>query len=135
MKKIHIVFLVLIAAAIAVLISFMKTTSTFDSISDARANPGKLVHLTARLDKTAPVVFDPMNPNYLEFTAKDSTGTVRVVYHNPKPDNFEMSSSLVMKGRYENGHFACKSILPKCPSKYKEEQARGEKHPDSIKLK
>jgi cytochrome c-type biogenesis protein CcmE len=134
MKKIHIILLVLIAASIGVLISFMKTTSTFDSISDAIANPGKLVHLTARLDKTAPIIFDPMNPNYLEFIARDSTGTVKVIYHNPKPDNFEMSSSLVMKGKFENGHFACKSILPKCPSKYKEEQARGKKHPDSIKI-
>jgi cytochrome c-type biogenesis protein CcmE len=134
MKKIHIVLLILIAASIGVLISFIKTTSTFDSISDAKANPGKLVHLTAKLDKAYPVVFDPMNPNYLEFTAKDSTGTVKVVYHNPKPDNFEMSSSLVLKGKFQDGYFDCKGILPKCPSKYKDQQAKGEKHPDSVKI-
>lgn len=135
MKKLHIVLLALIAVSIAVLISFVGNATTFDSVSEAINNPGKTVHISARLDKSAPIKYDPLNPNYLEFTAKDSTGTITVVYHDAKPDNLEMSSTLVMKGRYENGHFECRSILPKCPSKYKDAQARGEKHPDSVKIK
>lgn len=135
MKKLHIVLLVLIAASIAVLISFIGKATTFDSVSEAINNPGKLVHLSARLDKSAPIKYDPLKPNYLEFTALDSTGVIKVVYHDAKPDNLEMSSTLVMKGRYENGYFECKSILPKCPSKYKDAQAKGLKHPDSVKIK
>src|ERR1700741_4196356 len=136
MKKIHIVLLVLVAAAIAVLISFLKTASTYDTIDTAIAKPGKFVHLMARLDKSQPIEYDPIkNPNYLSFTAVDTTGkTVKVVYHDAKPDNLEMSSTIAMKGKYMNGQFECSSIQPKCPSKYKEEQARGEKHPDSVKI-
>jgi cytochrome c-type biogenesis protein CcmE len=75
------------------------------------------------------------NPNYLSFTAIDTTGkSIKVVYHNAKPDNLEISERLVLKGKYQDGHFDCKDIQTKCPSKYKEEQAMGKSHPDSIKL-
>lgn len=137
MKKTHIILLVLVAGSIAVLLSFLKASSTFDTIETAMNKPGKFVHLMARLDKREPIEYDAIkNPNYLSFTAIDTTGrTVKVVYHDAKPDNLEMSSSIVMKGKYNNGLFECSSIQPKCPSKYKEEQARGEKRPDSIKIK
>lgn len=134
MKKIHIALLLIIAAAIAILITFMKTSSTYDAISDAVAKPGKFVHLMAKLDKAAPIQYDPVkNPNYLVFTAKDSTGSVKVVYHNSMPPNFEMSDKLVLKGKYENGQFECKDIQTKCPSKYKDAEEKGLSHPDSLK--
>ncbi len=136
MKKTHIILLVFVAAAIAVLLSFLKTASTYDTIDTAIAKPGKFVHLMARLDKTQPIEYDAVkNPNYLVFTAVDTTGkSVRVVYHNAKPDNLEMSERLVLKGKYEDGQFNCKDIQTKCPSKYKEEQAMGLSHPDSIQI-
>jgi cytochrome c-type biogenesis protein CcmE len=123
MKKIHIVLLVLIAASIAVLLTFLKGTSTYDTVDTAMAKPGKFVHLMARLDKSSPIEYDAIkDPNYLSFTAIDTTGrSVKVVYHNAKPDNLEISERLVLKGKYMNGYFDCKDIQTKCPSKYKEE--------------
>lgn len=135
MKKIHIVLLVLIAGSIAVLLTFLKGTSTYDTVDTAIAKPGKYVHLMARLDKTQPVEYDPVkNPNYLVFTAVDTLGkSVRVVYHNSKPDNFDISDRLVLKGKYMDGTFECKEIQTKCPSKYKEESAqKGGTHPGNI---
>lgn len=134
MKKIHIVLLVLIAAAIGVLISFTNTTSTYDTIETALNKPGKFVHLMAKLDKTNPIEYDALkNPNYLSFTAVDSLGkTVKVVYHSAKPDNLEMSDKLVLKGRYAEGVFNCDEIQTKCPSKYKDEQAKGKTHPGNV---
>ncbi len=137
MKKIHIILLLLIAGAIAVLLTFLKTASTYDTVDTAISKPGKYVHLMARLDKTQPVEYDALkDPNYLAFTAVDTLGkSVRVVYKNPKPDNFEISERLVLKGKYMEGTFECKEIQTKCPSKYKDEQAaKGGMHPDSIKL-
>lgn len=122
MKKLHIALLVLVIAAIAVLISFMEKTSTYDTVDTAIAKPGKYVHLMARLDKGKPVVYDPVkNPNYLRFTATDTLGkSVEVIYHNPKPENFDISERMVLKGKYENGIFDCQNIQTKCPSKYKD---------------
>ena len=130
MKKIHIIFLVLIAGAIAVLISFLKTATTYDTIDTAKAKPGKFVHVIAKLDHSQPVEYDAINnPNYLSFTAVDSLGkSVRVVYHNAKPDNLEHSERLVLKGAYETDHFECKEIMMKCPSKYKDDMKAAEKN-------
>jgi cytochrome c-type biogenesis protein CcmE len=137
MKKIHIVLLVLIAGSIGVLISFMKTTSTYDTIATAKAKPGKFVHLMAKLDKSSPIEYDAINnPNYLSFTAVDSLGeSLKVIYHSAKPENLEMSDKLVLKGKYENGQFDCKEIQTKCPSKYKDQEAQGLKHPGNIPQK
>ncbi len=123
MKKIHIALLVLIAGAIAVLLTFLKTTSTYDTVDTAISKPGKYVHLMAKLDKSQPVEYDALkNANYLSFTAVDTLGkSVKVVYHNTKPDNFEISERLVLKGKYNDGIFNCDAIQTKCPSKYKED--------------
>lgn len=137
MKKIHIILLVLIAGSIGVLLTFLKTASTYDTIDTAIAKPGKFVHLMAKLDKSQPIEYDAVNnPNYLSFTAIDTLGkSVKVVYHNAKPDNLEISEKLVLKGKYNNGQFECKDIQTKCPSKYKEEQAKGGTHPGSVPAK
>ena len=122
MKKVQIVLLVLIAAAIAILISFLKGSPTYDTVADAKSKPGKSVSLIGKLDKSQPVEYDYKNPNYLSFTIVDSLGgSVKVVYHNPKPDNLEHSERLVLKGAIKDDHFECKEILMKCPSKYKDE--------------
>ncbi|OSZ80060.1 hypothetical protein CAP36_02000 [Chitinophagaceae bacterium IBVUCB2] len=130
MKKIHIALLVLIAGAIAVLLTFLKTTSTYDTVDTAISKPGKYVHLMAKLDKSQPVEYDALkDANYLSFTAVDTLGkSVKVVYHNTKPDNFEISERLVLKGKYNDGVFNCDAIQTKCPSKYKEDMKATDKN-------
>ena len=134
MKKTHIVLLVLIIAAIAALISIMPkgdanllgNLSSYVTIAGAKEKQGKFVHVVAKLDKTQPVDYDAIkNPNHLSFTAVDSTGgKVKVVYSNAKPDNFEHSEKLVMKGKMNGDVFECNEILMKCPSKYTDDPAR-----------
>jgi cytochrome c-type biogenesis protein CcmE len=130
MKKIHIILLVFIAAAIVVLVSFMGSLTTYDTIETAKQKEGKFVHLIAKLDKTKPIEYDAIkNPNFLSFTAIDSLGgTVKVIYHNAKPDHLEMTDRLVIKGAMEKDHFDCKEIMMKCPSKYKDDMKSAEKN-------
>ena len=129
MKKTHIILLVLIVAAIALLISYMPAGgayTTYESISGARNMQGKVVHIIAKLDKTQPIEYDQAkNPNYLSFTAVDSLGnSVKVVYNNAKPDNLEHSDRLVMKGKMVGDKFECNNIMMKCPSKYTDDPNR-----------
>jgi cytochrome c-type biogenesis protein CcmE len=123
MKKTHIIALVLIAAAIATLISFMGDVTTYETIASAKQKPGKYVNLIAKMDKSQPMSYDPIkNPNYLTFTAIDTLGnSIEVVYHNAKPTDMEKSERLVLQGKVEDGKFECKNILLKCPSKYKDD--------------
>lgn len=124
MKKMHILGLVLIAGAIAALLSLMDDMSTYDSVESAKKKQGKFVHLIAKVDTTQPIVYDPLkDPNYLSFTAVDSLGvSTQVVYKNAKPTDFEKSQRVVMKGSMEGETFQCKEIILKCPSKYKDEE-------------
>ena len=132
MKKIHIVLLVLIAASIGVLISFLKTASTYETIAEAKATPGKFVHVAVRLDKNIPVEFDAKkDPNYLSFNAvdvADSGQMMKVVYRRGEIPNLLISEKLVLKGKYENDHFECRDVQTKCPSKYKDDIKAAEKN-------
>ena len=60
MKKIHIILLVFIAGAIALLISLLNTGSTYDTIAEAKAKPGKFVHVAVRRDTTMTVEYDQL---------------------------------------------------------------------------
>jgi len=124
MKRVPVILLILVAVAIAVLVSFMGNLSTYTTVQAAKSSRGDFVHLVARLDKLQPVEYEAVrNPNYLSFTAVDSLGySVRVIYRNAKPEHLESSERLVLKGSMKEGHFECAEILMKCPSKYKEEK-------------
>ncbi len=130
MKKTHIILLVLIAASIATLISFMGNVTTYETVASAREKEGKFVNLVAKLDLTQPMEYDPVkNPNYLTFTAIDTLGqSIKVVYRNTKPTDMEKSERLVLKGEVNGDHFECKDILLKCPSKYKDDIEQAKKN-------
>lgn len=123
MKTTHIIILVLIAAAIAVLVQYSGDLSTYETIASAKEKEGKFVNLIAKMDKQQPVEYDAVkNPNYLSFTAVDTLGnSIKVVYHDAKPTDMEKSERIVLKGKVKDGYFDCKSILLKCPSKYKDD--------------
>jgi len=123
MKKTHIIALVLIAISITILISYTGNLTTYETIASAQQKPGKFVNLIAKIDKNQPMEYDSKkDANYLAFTAIDTLGnTVKVVYHNTKPQDMEKSDRVVLKGRIDGDHFECKEILLKCPSKYKDD--------------
>jgi cytochrome c-type biogenesis protein CcmE len=129
MKKTHIIILVGIAALIVGLLAYSVDFSTYDTVNSARAKQGKYVHLIAKLDKSLPIEYDPINnPNYLAFHAVDSLGAqTKVVYRNSKPTDLERSERIVMKGKMQGDHFECKEILLKCPSKYKDDKEQLQK--------
>ena len=130
MKKTHIIILVGIAALIVGLLAYSVDFSTYDTIASAQQKEGKFVHIIAKLDKTQPIEYDPINnPNYLAFYAVDSLGgKTKVIYRNSKPADLEKSERIVMKGKMQQDHFECKDILLKCPSKYKDDKKQLEKN-------
>lgn len=122
MKKVEIIILVSIAIAIAVLISYMGNLTTYETIASAKQKEGKSVKLVVKLQPNS-IEYDAIkNPNYLTFNAVDTLGNVvKVIYHDAKPTDMEKSERLVLNGKMHGDEFACKSILLKCPSKYKDD--------------
>jgi cytochrome c-type biogenesis protein CcmE len=126
MKKLHIIILVFIAAAIAVLLSFMGDLSTYETIASAKQKAGKTVTIIARLDNTQPMVYDPLrDPNYVSFYISDTLGNkAKVVYHYEKPYDLEKAERITLKGKMNGDVFEITrkdGILLKCPSKYKDD--------------
>lgn len=131
MKKTHIILLVFIAGSIALLISLMNTGSTYETITDAKARPGKFVHVAVRLDKSRPVEYDAVkDANFLSFYAvgiDKPDEQMKVIYRNGEIPNLMISERLVLKGKFQEGYFECKDVQTKCPSKYKEEMKPSDK--------
>ena len=132
MKKLHIVLLVLIVAAIAVLITFLKGASTYETVAQAKMTPDKFVHVAVTLDKTLPVEYDAIkDPDNLYFSAidaEDPTQKFKVIYTKGDRPEIKEAQRLVLKGKYKGDHFECVDIQTKCPSKYKDDMKAAEKN-------
>ncbi len=133
MKRSHIILLVIIAIAIGVLVSFMGSLSTYETIASAKLKTGKTVTLIASLDKTQPIEYNPAkDPNYLSFHISDTLGNkAKVVYHFEKPYDMEKAERIVLKGKMNGDVFEITQkdgILIKCPSKYKDDPEAAKKN-------
>ncbi|MES2766056.1 MAG: cytochrome c maturation protein CcmE [Bacteroidota bacterium] len=78
----------------------------------------KKVQIKGAWDKSKGANYDSQK-NTFTFFMKDEKGEeVKVVHAGARPNNFEIASHVVVKGRIENGEFHSSEILTKCPSKY-----------------
>jgi cytochrome c-type biogenesis protein CcmE len=60
-----------------------------------------------------------MSTNQFVFYMVDDNETpMKVVFDGAEPNNFELATSIVVKGRCQDGYFHATEILTKCPSKY-----------------
>ncbi len=125
MKTSNIVALVLIAGALAAILSMVGDFSSYQTFATAEQKQGKEFQIIAKLDTVQnKMMYDPIkDPNHFIFYAKDESGLTRkVVFNGTKPQDFERSEKLTMTGAMLNGEFKCSKILMKCPSKYKNDQ-------------
>lgn len=125
MKKSSIIGIVVIAAALAGILSMVGDFSSYQTFESAEKKAGKTLQIIATLDTiNHGMEYDPVkDPNRFVFYATDESGaTKKVVFNGTKPQDFERSERLTMTGRMENGEFKCSKILMKCPSKYNTDQ-------------
>ena len=133
MKKSHIIGIIVIALAIGIIMTTAGDASTYVSFGDAielaKDGNSTKVHVVGRLKKDdqghiVGMQYDPMiDPNYFAFTLVDTNRfEQRVVYYNPKPQDFERSEQVVITGNMQQDVFVADKILLKCPSKYVEKE-------------
>jgi cytochrome c-type biogenesis protein CcmE len=120
MKTIHIVILLVLVIAVAVVVTTLTDSSTYSDFSVAAATPGKEFHIIGTLDKAKSIDYDATkNVSRFSFYLIDDKGLEKkVVYNNPKPQDFEKSEKVVIIGSMKNDEFFASSLLLKCPSKY-----------------
>ena len=123
MKKSSIFGLVIIAIAIAVIISVYTDSSSYGSFADAKDTESEL-HVVGHLDKEKDLIYDATkDANYFSFYMKDNKGKeCKVVFTGTKPQDFERSEQIVLTGQMRGDEFHASKILMKCPSKYKQDK-------------
>lgn len=114
-----------IILAIAVLIGYtlvrLGNSSTYSSFDQATAQMGEKTTVIGYLNAEEPMDFNPKTV-WFSFSAKDKKGnSSRVVYNQPKPQDFERSEEITMTGYATDSAFIATDILMKCPSKYNEQ--------------
>ena len=135
MKKAHILGIVIIAVAIAVIVSTAGDASSYVTFKEAAelAEDGEAtkVHVVGKLKKDnirkiVGMEYQPqIDPNYFSFVLVDENNEERqVVYSSPKPQDFERSEQIVIIGSMQDKHFVADKILMKCPSKYQENEIK-----------
>lgn len=113
------------AAAIAIIVSASQDVTTYASFSDA-INKSSRVKIAGEIDKDHDIIYDPINtPNAFSFRMKDAKGDSKnVIVKIPKPQDFDMSETVVVTGTMQNENFVATDIQLKCPSKYKDEELK-----------
>jgi cytochrome c-type biogenesis protein CcmE len=131
MKLSHIVAIVVIAAAIAIIIFTAGDASTYVNFDQAyqMASTGNdtQIHVVGELkkDESRHVVGLENSEDKLSFSfilVDDNRKEQRVIYNEPMPPDFLRSEKVVVIGGYQRGQFMAKKILLKCPSKYQDQK-------------
>lgn len=121
MKNSQIAIIVAIAVLIGYSLVRLGNSSTYSSFADASANKGEETTVIGYLNLEEEMSFDPKTVTFT-FYAKDKKGNEsRVLYNQPKPQDFERSEEITMTGYASDSAFIATSILMKCPSKYNEQ--------------
>ena len=130
MKKSHIFIILVIAVAIAIVISTGNDASTYVSFNDAyqMASNGNTsqIHVVGELKKDAlgnvVGIYEGSDKVSFTFIMVDEQQKEQIVqYNEPMPADFTKSEKVVVIGSYQGENFIAEKILLKCPSKYQEE--------------
>lgn len=131
MKKSHIIVLVVIAAAIAIIVSTAGDASTYvdfeQAMSMSTAGNSKEIHVVGELKKDAQgnIVGIEEGADHVSFSflmVDDKGREQKVFYNEPMPSDFTRSEKVVVIGSYVANDFRASKILLKCPSKYQDEK-------------
>lgn len=124
MKRIHILLLVVVVAAIGVVLSLSMNSSTYAGFSEAAAHPGREYHVIGTLAPGYPIEYDALkDANSFTFHMLDNDSVVRKVkFTDTKPQDFDKLEQVVVIGKMRDGYFEAHKMNLKCPSKYNKDQ-------------
>lgn len=101
--------------------SFMDSNVEYVDVAKAMTTHKK-VQLKGSWNRDKESSFDPKTSQFTFYLVDDNGQECKVVLEGAAPNNFEMATSVVAKGRFtEEGYFHATEVLTKCPSKYEAE--------------
>lgn len=117
--KVVVAAIVVVAFIIFGSVSFLQSNVEYTDVTGA-INTHKKVQLKGQWDREKPSSFDSRTTQFTFYIVDEKGVECKVVLDGTAPNNFEMATSVVAKGRYnaEGGYFHASEVLTKCPSKY-----------------
>lgn len=98
--------------------NFTKTNIKYESDFNKVMSSGKTCKATGVWIKEKSFE-ENLDQRTFTFYLRDANNNeMKVVYKGIKPNNFEIATSVVVTGKFENGVFHATDVLTKCPSKY-----------------
>jgi cytochrome c-type biogenesis protein CcmE len=99
--------------------SFLESNVEYTDVTGAMKTHKK-VQLKGSWNKGKESAFDAKTSTFTFYLLDESGHECKVVLDGAAPNNFELATSVVAKGRFvpEQGYFHATEVLTKCPSKY-----------------
>jgi cytochrome c-type biogenesis protein CcmE len=98
--------------------SFLESNVEYTDVAGAMQSHKK-VQLKGQWNREKESSFDASRAQFTFYLVDDAGKECRVVLDGAAPNNFDLATSVVAKGRYmEDGYFHATEVLTKCPSKY-----------------
>jgi cytochrome c-type biogenesis protein CcmE len=98
-------------------INFFDSNVEYGDFAQAKKTQKK-IQVKGEWVKNRESFFDAEKIQYTFYLKDDSGEILKVVLDGAKPNNFDLATSVVIKGKYMNGYFQATEVLTKCPSKY-----------------
>ena len=115
--KIIIGGIVVVIGIILGAMNFLESNVEYADFTSAERTQKK-VQVKGEWVKEQPSSFDADRVKFSFYMKDDANRVAKVVLDGAKPNNFELATRVVAKGKFVNGEFQATEVLTKCPSKY-----------------
>lgn len=115
--KIIVAAVVIVVGIVLGAVNFLESNVEYADFATAERSRKK-VQVKGEWVKDQESNFDSQKVKFSFYMKDDSNRIVKVVLNGAKPNNFELATSVVAKGKFVDGEFHATDVLTKCPSKY-----------------
>jgi cytochrome c-type biogenesis protein CcmE len=115
--KIVIGGIVIVAGLVLATVNFLQSNVEYGTFAVAKQT-GKKLQVKGEWVKDRESGFDTEKVQFTFYLKDDNNQIERVVLDGARPNNFELATNVVAKGKYKDGYFHATEVLTKCPSKY-----------------
>lgn len=115
--KVVVASIIIVGALIFGASTFMESNIEYMDFEKAMT-VNKKVQVKGKWVKEKESNFDASKSQFTFYMVDDNNQEVKVVLDGAKPNNFDLATEVVAKGRFKEGYFHANELLTKCPSKY-----------------
>jgi len=109
--------LVILVGIVFGAINFFESNVDYGDFATARKTQKK-IQVKGEWVKNLESSFNSEKVQYSFYLKDDSGEILKVVLEGAKPNNFDIATSVVIKGKIAGDYFHATEVLTKCPSKY-----------------